>query len=185
MAQSKWFLGSGRRGAGVLLCALVISILGLTPAPAEAAPPSVSAEISTAAQFVVVTLQPSDASSLVIHLDQFGSGEMNGVTVPPGFVGVGNLQVFAGPEREEKTDFSKAPMHITLGNQAGGLGKITTFGLLVKPQGDTKGEWVFWKARGGGSEDLEKLGFKGEFFAGNPAHILVRQWPKGDPCMCR
>jgi hypothetical protein len=168
--------GSGLERSRIWLCVLVILLLGASTGWAQF---SAAAEIESDLQSVTVVLPPGAGKMLVIHLDQFQAGMMRNIRVPSGFVGVGNLQVFEGENRTERTDFSGSPMLIIFKNLAKGLKPIKTFGILDKK---TK-KWAFW---GDGTGALEKMGFRGEFNSdGTTGTLTVTQWPSGDPCVCR
>ena len=164
--------------ARALLWILALAVLTLGVASGCANLPATT-EVTNGEHTVRVIVPQSGPGVVVVNIEQPPVLSLDKAAEPPkGMINVGNIQVFEGPDRIEKTDFSKGNMRIMFQNASGK--KIITFGILDKGAG----KWILWNP-GGSNPDLEKMGFKGDFKPGNPAVLTVVQWPAGDPCICR
>ena len=161
----------------------VIAMFALAPSLwAQNGPYTTAFEISTAKQTVRILLPAGEENRLLVHIDQFESDTVNGVAVPKGFVSAGNLQIFEGSKKTEKTDFSDTPMIIYLGNGPATNRPVSTFAIFRK-EGEKGGHWVYWDSKGD-NEELKAMGFDGDFHPGEKAFLVVRKWPAGDPTTC-
>jgi hypothetical protein len=193
-----------------LVWALLFLLASAAVSMGQAQPVTTAAELLTSTQHLWVNVR-TVAQGVKIYIDQIEAADTKALNLPEGFTAVANIQIFdqsrlnkivmhngtdtqyanaiAKVPRDSNTEIVSfdPPMIILLGNPAGVTTQITRIGLLLGK--GTEKNWVVWDANASDEEKaavlakLKSAGFVVEFYKGEPAKLLVSEWPSGDPCV--